>query len=141
MPIPASDTEDAADRVVASATTAHREGRSLILRTGDGDWTEMAGAALGRLLGGHAARILDAVGFRRVVVTGGDTSGEVARRMGISSLRFAAPLAAGAPWCRVASVHPAVDGGEFAFKGGQVGKDDFFVMARDARAASSRMCS
>ena len=141
IPIPASDAVEAADRVVASATTAHREGRSLILRTGDGDWTEMAGAALGRLLGGHAARILDAVGFRRVVVAGGDTSGEVARRMGISSLRFAAPLAAGAPWCRVASVHPAVDGGEFAFKGGQVGKDDFFVMARDARAASSRMCS
>jgi len=87
---------------------------------------------LGRLLGRIAGRILDAASFRRVVVAGGDTSGAVARQLGISSLRFIAPLAPGAPWCRVTSMHPAIDGAAFAFKGGQVGRDDFFVTARDS---------
>jgi uncharacterized protein YgbK (DUF1537 family) len=87
---------------------------------------------LGRLLGRIAGRILDAASFRRVVVAGGDTSGAVARQLGISSLKFISQLAPGAPWCRVTSMHPAIDGAAFAFKGGQVGRDDFFVTARDS---------
>lgn len=132
-PIQASTDDVMHDATVTSATTAHREGRSVLLRPGAGDWTTMAGEALGRLLGRIAGRILDAASFRRVVVAGGDTSGEVARQLGISSLRFIAPLAPGAPWCRVTSTRAAIDGVAFAFKGGQVGRDDFFVAARDWR--------
>jgi uncharacterized protein YgbK (DUF1537 family) len=131
-PIPTSTADEPHDTSVTSATTAHREGRSVVLRPGAGDWSALAGEALGRLLGRIAGRILDAASFRRVVVAGGDTSGAVARQLGISSLRFIAPLAPGAPWCRVTSMHPAIDGAAFAFKGGQVGRDDFFVTARDS---------
>lgn len=132
-PIPTPTADAQHDNLVASATTAHREGRSVVLRPGAGDWSALAGEALGRLLGQVAGRILDATPIRRVVVAGGDTSGAVARQLGISSLRFIAPLAPGAPWCRVTSMHPTIDGAAFAFKGGQVGRDDFFVTARDSR--------
>jgi uncharacterized protein YgbK (DUF1537 family) len=133
VPLVASEDDAAHDAAVTSATTAHRAGRSVIFRPGEGDWSALAGAALGRLLGRIAGRILDAAPVRRVVVAGGDTSGEVARQLGISSLRFIAPLAPGAPWCRVTSTRPAIDGAAFAFKGGQVGRDEFFVVARDWR--------
>ena len=134
VPLVASDDDATHDAKATSATTAHREGRSVMLRPGEGDWSAVAGTALGRLLGRIAGRILDVAPFRRVVVAGGDTSGDVARRLGISSLRFIAPLAPGAPWCRVTSTRPAIDGAAFAFKGGQVGRDDFFIAARDWRS-------
>jgi uncharacterized protein YgbK (DUF1537 family) len=62
----------------------------------------------------------------RVAVTGGDTSGYVARTLGIDALEMAAPLAPGAPLCVAHSRHAEVDGVQFTFKGGQVGHDDFF---------------
>jgi hypothetical protein len=133
LPLVASTADSGHDAAVTSATTAHRAGRSVMLRPGEGDWSALAGVALGRLLGRIAGRILDAASFRRVVVAGGDTSGEVARHLGISSLRFIAPLAPGAPWCRVTSTRSAIDGAAFAFKGGQVGRNEFFVTARDWR--------
>lgn len=133
VPLLASDADSDHDEAVASATTAHREGRSTIVRTGAGDWSMLAGEALGRLLGRIAGRILDAGLIRRVIVAGGDTSGAVARELGISSLRFSAPLAPGAPWCRVAGRRAATANVAFAFKGGQVGTEDFFVTARGPR--------
>ncbi len=114
--------------LVAGATTAHAAGRSVILRPSDGDFTAIAGTDLGRLLGHVAGRILQSAAFRRVVVAGGDTSGEVARQLEITSLRYAAPLAPGAPWCRVASPSAAA-GCVCSFKGGQVGRDDFLLSA------------
>ncbi|MFM7245486.1 MAG: four-carbon acid sugar kinase family protein [Planctomycetaceae bacterium] len=134
VPIVASDVDAAHDAAVASATTAHRDGRSVILRTGDGDWSMLAGEALGKLLGRVTRRILEAGSVRRVVVAGGDTSGAVARELGISSLRFIGPLAPGAPWCRVTSLRPAIAGAAFAFKGGQVGHENLLVIAREMRA-------
>ncbi len=124
--------------ILACATTAHQMGPGLLLRPGDGDFAALAGTDLGRLLGRIAGMILDAVPFRRIVVAGGDTSGEVARHLGIDSLRFEAPLAPGAPWCRVTSARPTIAGAVFAFKGGQVGRDDFFVVAADAPAPEER---
>jgi len=134
VPLVASTAEAPHDAAVMSATTAHREGRSVLLHPGAGDWSALAGEALGRLLGRIAGRILDAASFRRMVVAGGDTSGVVARHLGISSLRFMAPLAPGAPWCRVTSTRSTIDGAAFAFKGGQVGRDEFFIAARDWRS-------
>ncbi|MFM7243133.1 MAG: four-carbon acid sugar kinase family protein [Planctomycetaceae bacterium] len=133
VPLVASLADAAHGAAVASATTAHREGRSVILRTGAGDWSTLAGESLGRLLGRVAGDILDAGSVRRVVVAGGDTSGAVAHELGVSSLRFIGPLAPGAPWCRVTSTRPAIDGCAFAFKGGQVGHQDLLVVAREMR--------
>lgn len=84
----------------------------------------------GRFLGGALGRILRSVveeaGLRRVAVTGGDTSGYVAREMGIEALEMAGRMAPGVPLCRVNSDRREIDGLEIAFKGGQLGWPDFF---------------
>jgi uncharacterized protein YgbK (DUF1537 family) len=83
---------------------------------------EPLGVILGRILHGvlHLCRV------ERVAVTGGDTSGYVARAVGIDALEMAGPLAPGAPLCLARSHDAAVEGVEITFKGGQVGHDDFF---------------
>jgi ribulose-bisphosphate carboxylase large chain len=69
-------------------------------------------------------------GVRRVVVAGGDTSGYVVRALGIQALEMAAPTTPGAPVCR-AYAADALDGVQLILKGGQVGRDAFFVDARE----------
>lgn len=90
---------------------------------------EILGTALGEIL----RQVIHASGIIRAVVTGGDTSGYVARQLGIEALEFIAPIAPGSPLCRV---HARPDdqvaaGLEIAFKGGQVGHSDYLVRVRD----------
>ena len=61
--------------------------------------------------------------FTRVAVAGGDTSGYVARELGITALEAIAPVAPGSPLCRVHADNE-LNGIEIFFKGGQVGKDN-----------------
>ncbi len=88
------------------------------------------------LLGEALARILNAAidaGVRRCAVAGGDTSGQVARTLGIESLEFIAPLAPGSPLCRARFHDTTRLDMEICFKGGQVGRPDFFLkLARGA---------
>lgn len=99
-------------------------------RLGTGDLEERrssAGAALGA---GLADILLEAIcqcRTGRAVVCGGDTSTHVARALGIEALEFVAPVAPGGPLCRVYSKNPEVAACQFVFKGGQVGKDSFFL--------------
>ncbi len=72
--------------------------------------------------------------LRRVVVAGGDSSGEVASALGVQALTMAAQLAPGAPLCRAASRDARRDGLELVLKGGQMGAEDFFGTARDGVA-------
>jgi uncharacterized protein YgbK (DUF1537 family) len=51
----------------------------------------------------------------------------VARTLGIESLEYLAPMAPGSPLCKVHAPGRAADGCEIVFKGGQVGRDDFFL--------------
>ena len=81
---------------------------------------------LGRQLGSVLNALLAESGVRRVVVAGGDTSGYVAREMGIDALEMIAPFAPGSPLCRVYASNPELDGLEILFKGGQVGRADLF---------------
>jgi uncharacterized protein YgbK (DUF1537 family) len=81
-----------------------------------------------------AAIITSRVVPRRIVVAGGDTSGRVAARLGIESLRMIAPIAPGAPLCRAHSADPAIDGLEIALKGGGMGGPDYFERVRLGRA-------
>jgi uncharacterized protein YgbK (DUF1537 family) len=93
-------------------------------------------ATLGALLGELLATLLNHTGWTRGVVTGGDTSSFAARALGVEALEFVAPLAPGAPLCRVhARGHPA-DGREIVFKGGQNGRDNFFLLALHGGAPS-----
>ena len=68
----------------------------------------------------------------RVCVAGGDTSGFVARELGVRSLEFVAPIAPGSPLCRM-HAPAAPPTAEICFKGGQVGKGNFFGLVRAGR--------
>jgi 3-oxoisoapionate kinase len=68
---------------------------------------------------------------KRLLLCGGDTSGDVARALGVSRIRFAGTLVRGAPLCTVRSTDPRIDRMEMVFKGGQIGTDDFFIRVRD----------
>lgn len=83
------------------------------------------GEAVGLRLGRLAASLLERGGFRRLAVAGGDTSGRVAREIGLTSLEMLAPIAPGSPLCRARGRGPA-DGLDVVLKGGQVGQEDFF---------------
>ena len=83
-------------------------------------------ARLGRL----ARELLARTGLRRVVVAGGDTSSYATQELGLYGLEMLAELTPGAPLCRGYSDDPRFDGLEIALKGGQMGKADYFGMAR-----------
>lgn len=88
------------------------------------------GIELGELARGLIARH----GVRRLLLAGGDTSSYAARALGIEALELIAPLAPGAPLCRVHASDPAVHGLEVNVKGGQVGGEDYFgAVARGRR--------
>jgi 3-oxoisoapionate kinase len=87
---------------------------------------ERIGTGLGAILD----HILAQSGPARVVISGGDTSGRAAARLGIDALTAIAPLAPGAPLCRAHSDRADRDGLQIALKGGQVGGPDFFAAAR-----------
>jgi 3-oxoisoapionate kinase len=138
--------EEALERALAAAGAGLVAGRSVIFHTarGPGDVrlrrtsrrlaaaggrsAEVLGSALGELL----ERVLERVGRCRAVVTGGDTSGFAARALGVEALEFVAPVAPGAPLCRMHAPGRVSDGGEIVFKGGQNGRDDFFLTLKDA---------
>ncbi len=80
-----------------------------------------------RSLSNLLERLINRTGCQRAVVCGGDTSMRVARELGIKALEYLGPMAPGSPLCRVHAPGRIVDGGEFVFKGGQVGRDRFFL--------------
>lgn len=85
----------------------------------------LLGTALGKILRG----IWEQTNLTRAVVTGGDTSGYVARAMGVEALEMVAPHAPGSPLCRILAPNSPLHGREITFKGGQVGTTDFFLRA------------
>jgi len=99
------------------------------LSGGSGNTAKMLGAALGRI----ARDLLARTGLRRVVVAGGDTSSYATQELGLYGLEMLAELTPGAPLCRGYSDDPRFDGLEIALKGGQMGKADYFGMARGDR--------
>lgn len=129
-----ADIVAVAQRVVTEIDT----GRSVIVHTSRGPDDQriaatrqsvpssLTGEAPGVILGRILGQVLQSRRVERVAVAGGDTSGAVARAIGVEALEMAGPLAPGAPLCVAHSRRAEVEGVEFAFKGGQVGHDDFF---------------
>ena len=78
-------------------------------------------------LGQMLERLLEATGLKRAVICGGDTSMHVARALGIEALEYVGPMAPGSPLCKVHAPGRIADGCEIVFKGGQVGRDHFFL--------------
>jgi len=94
-------------------------------------------AVAGKTLSHGLAQILEGAlrrtGARRAVICGGDTSTHIARAQGIEALEFVAPVAPGGPLCRVHAPGRTVHGCEIIFKGGQVGRDSFFLDLVDGK--------
>jgi len=82
---------------------------------------EVYGTALGLIAKGVAEKTK----LQRLIIAGGDTSGYVARAVGIEAVEMIAPLTPGAPLCK-AYGQGAVNGLEVVFKGGQVGAETYF---------------
>ena len=88
---------------------------------------------IGTTLGHLADRLLSAHPLQRLVISGGDTSGRVARTLGIDALTALAPMAPGAPLCRAHCQNASHHGLEVLLKGGQVGGPDIFTRAKTGR--------
>ncbi|HWH48826.1 MAG TPA: four-carbon acid sugar kinase family protein [Burkholderiales bacterium] len=138
-----STVKNLLERALASLST----GKSVVLYTAAGPddpsiraTREALAAASGnsaKLLGGALGRIardlLVRTGLKRVVVAGGDTSSYATQELGLYGLEMLAELTPGAPLCRGYSKDPKFDGLEIALKGGQMGKADYFGLARGDR--------
>jgi uncharacterized protein YgbK (DUF1537 family) len=109
-----------------------RSGRDTVLYTALGTPTGLThdkelGLALGRLM----LSLVQQTGVRRVVLCGGDTSSHAVQQLSLTALTFAGTLAPGAPLCRAhAEEKTGLDGLELVLKGGQIGPEDFFGIAR-----------
>ncbi|MGH2382924.1 MAG: four-carbon acid sugar kinase family protein [Candidatus Limnocylindria bacterium] len=92
------------------------------------------GQALGTELGRILRGVIERYPLPRVLIAGGDTSGQCARAVGIRALEIKARTSvAGIPVCRAHAPGEPVDGTEFVFKPGQFGAEDFFDSVRAGR--------
>lgn len=125
------------------ALAALQAGKSLVVYSATGPDDPSIQATRSRIAGGvNTARILGAemgrltrellarTDVRRVVIAGGDTSSYATQELGLYALEMLAELTPGAPLCRAYSTDARFDGLEIALKGGQMGKPDYFGLAR-----------
>jgi uncharacterized protein YgbK (DUF1537 family) len=91
------------------------------------------GRMIGEQLGKLTREVVERTGLQRFVAAGGDTSGYVARELGVYALGCLMPIAPGGPLCLSYADDPRFDGKELALKGGQVGKEDYFVRVLEGR--------
>ena len=140
------------DRLYAEALQALHKGQDVLISSAEGpddpavaafkqildkqafDF-ETLNTTIGQILGILLNRLLSAHPVTRVVISGGDTSGRVARELGIDALTAFAPLVPGAPLCRAHGVASRNQGLELLLKGGQVGGPDIFMRAKTGAAS------
>ncbi|MBM7839035.1 uncharacterized protein YgbK (DUF1537 family) [Alkalihalobacillus xiaoxiensis] len=87
---------------------------------------ENIGIYIGEKLGAWTKHILDHTNLRRVIISGGDTSGFVTSNLDIYGLEVLDSVAPGAPLCLGYSESAKYDGLEIALKSGQLGGEHFF---------------
>ncbi|MBB4380366.1 four-carbon acid sugar kinase family protein [Bradyrhizobium sp. SBR1B] len=142
-----SGHEALAGQIVERTVALLKEGRSVILHTARGSddprigrmidmlvsggmSRELAkhegGRDLGRKVGQLVRDILKKVPLKRLLLSGGDTSSQVAQLLDIDALEIDSRLSPGVPLCRARSIRGRLDGLQVAFKGGQLGDEEFF---------------
>jgi len=125
------------DKLVHQLTTILHRGEDAVLYTSSGSApSEFAGESLGTALGFMLRRLLAGTSVRRVVLCGGDTSSHAVQQLGILALTWKASLQPGAPLCRAHFGDPQARPLELVLKGGQVGSDEFFAIAKGRSAKS-----
>lgn len=87
-----------------------------------GQFSQSLGAALGRLLG----IVAEQTAIKRVCISGGDSASYATRELGIEALEIVCPTVPGAPLCKAFAPGLPIDGVEICFKGGQVGREEYF---------------
>jgi 3-oxoisoapionate kinase len=123
---------EAVETAIGLALQPLRSGRDTVLYTALGTPTGLThDKELGRALGRLLLALVQQTGVRRVVLCGGDTSSHAVQQLDLTALTFAGTLAPGAPLCRAhAEEATGLDGLELVLKGGQIGPEDFFRIAR-----------
>ncbi|RZL15131.1 MAG: four-carbon acid sugar kinase family protein [Pedobacter sp.] len=91
----------------------------------------------GTVLGQIAKEIAAKTTLERIIIAGGDTSSYAARAMEIESVEMIAPLTPGAPICKAYAPRSSIHNLQVVFKGGQVGKEDFFISSSSCSIRSS----
>jgi uncharacterized protein YgbK (DUF1537 family) len=135
----ASGNSQAAETALQLSLHSLRSGCDTVLYTALGKPSGAAhnhslGVALGRLL----LELVQQTGVGRVVLCGGDTSSHAVQQLNLTAITFAGALAPGAPLCRAhAGEGTGLDGLELVLKGGQIGPEDFFDVARRGDAGRS----
>jgi 3-dehydrotetronate 4-kinase len=90
---------------------------------------EKAGALIEETLARIAQRLV-AAGLRKLVIAGGETSGAIVQRLGVSALRIGPQIDPGVPWT-VSLGTPRL---ALALKSGNFGGPDFFIKALEMLA-------
>jgi 3-oxoisoapionate kinase len=128
----AAGTAQAAEAALQAGLHPLRSGRDTVLYTALGAPSGIAhGQELGTALGRILLEVVRQTGVRRVVLCGGDTSSHAVQQLNLTALTFSGRLAPGAPLCRAhAEEATGLDGLELVLKGGQIGPEDFFGIAR-----------
>jgi uncharacterized protein YgbK (DUF1537 family) len=136
--------------IITSAINTLAEGKSIILHTAIGPNDERIAAMdraleklslnnseanniLGRELGSIVYEILSGSVVKRVVISGGDTAGRIQKKLQIEAMQISKSIGIAAPLCYVYSRLPEINGLEIAFKGGQIGSNDYFNQAERER--------
>ena len=130
------DDKKAMGRAIWKAQVLLQKGKSVIVHangTKKKSRKSISPERLGRALGRIAREIAAQGLYRRLVISGGDTSSYAAREMGILSVEMIAPLVVGAPLCKATAPGSPIDGLEVNLKGGQVGADNYFLVLKEGR--------
>jgi uncharacterized protein YgbK (DUF1537 family) len=121
-------------RQACDAAVAHlSSGRHVVVHTGRIVEQRLAPRPLGESLAAVVRAGVLRTNVKRVLIAGGDTSGFLARALGVEALEMIAPLTPGAPLCRAHASSAPIDGLELNFKGGQVGGPDYFDAVANGR--------
>ena len=132
-PLDLQEGRPVADRAVAWAVDAMKNGPVLIFSTDDPEAVASAQARFGPEKTGKMvekaladiARRLRQAGVKKWIVAGGETSGAVVEALGIHSLRIGPEIEPGVPW----TFSPAPEVLCLAFKSGNFGSEGFFEKA------------
>lgn len=139
------------ERAVVAAAAALAQGRSPVVCSAEGPDDpavtgfealaaqaglprEVAARRIGQALAEVLRRLLQRMPLPRVLVAGGDSSGEVTQALDLDALTAAGGLAPGAPLCQ--GWRQGLPVLELVLKGGQMGGPDFFGAVRDGRVRS-----
>ncbi|MFF2270931.1 3-oxo-tetronate kinase [Agromyces sp. NPDC058136] len=131
---PGETADDLADRAVAWWDEQPADASALIYSSSPADEREHRSPALGELYeraAGEIAVRLAERGIHRLLIAGGETSGEVIRALGTTTAVVGEEAAAGVPW-----IHDTERGLDLVLKSGNFGSPELFVdVVRDGAEA------